>query len=205
MLLGKFKRLGFGKTLMAFSVAFIAEAFVYPSVRDAELWYARPEKTLTYVRDVLKESRTGLGSLEELKLADVIFFESVSHKMDPLFVLALIKTESTFYNWSRSMNGAVGLMQIKPATGEELAEELDLKWKGEETLLNPYLNVKMGVHYFSNLMERYDDDAEVTLAAYNVGPGIVTSRHKLNEGWGQEFVGRVLGNYKDLKERAEYY
>ena len=96
-------------------------------------------------------------------------------------------------------------MQIRPSTGEALAEELDLKWKGEATLLNPYLNVKMGVHYFSNLMERYDDDKEVTLAAYNVGPGIVTSRMKLDEGWGQEFVGRVLHNYNDFKERAEYY
>ena len=107
---------------MALSVAFAAEAFVYTSLRDVDLWYARPEKTITYVRDVLKESRTGLGSLEEFKLAEVILFESVSHRIDPLFVLALIKTESTFYNWSRSDNGAVGLMQIRPATGEELAE-----------------------------------------------------------------------------------
>ncbi|HAO93229.1 MAG: hypothetical protein A2X93_08735 [Deltaproteobacteria bacterium GWC2_56_8] len=205
MLLGKFTRTGFRKALVALVAAFAAEAFVYPSLRDVDLWYARPEKTLTYVRDVLKESRTGLGSLEEFKLAEVILFESVSHRIDPLFVLALIKTESTFYNWSRSDNGAVGLMQIRPSTGEALAEELDLKWKGEATLLNPYLNVKMGVHYFSNLMERYDDDKEVTLAAYNVGPGIVTSRMKLDEGWGQEFVGRVLHNYNDFKERAEYY
>ncbi|MBI5643667.1 MAG: lytic transglycosylase domain-containing protein [Deltaproteobacteria bacterium] len=206
MFLGKLNKINFKKASVTLSFIVLFECLLFPALKDGVNFFSdRSEQSVSgYMLDVLRENRTGLGSLEELKLVEVILFESISHKIDPLFVLALIKTESTFYNWSKSINGALGLMQIKPSTGEELAAELNLKWKGDETLLNPYINVKMGVHYFSNLMERYNDDREVTLAAYNVGPGIVDSRRKLQEGWGNQFVSRVLTNYKDLKERAEF-
>lgn len=157
-----------------------------------------------YVLNVLRENRTGLGSIEELKLAEVILVESLAHKMDPLFVLALIKTESTFYNWSRSFKGAVGLMQILPATGEELAGELNLRWRGQETLFDPYTNVRMGVHYFSRLKRRYKD-LDVTLAAYNVGPGRIDARLQEGAELDAGYSRRVMDNYRKYKERAEYY
>lgn len=162
--------------------------------------------TFAFIHKVLKDRRTGLGAREEFKLAQVIHGESIAHRIDPLFVLALIETESTYYNWSKSINGALGLMQILPSTGEELAGELKVKWDGEDTLLNPYVNVKMGIHYFTNLQEMYDDDVRSSLAAYNVGPGHLSTLQKRGE---EEpaggFVKRVLENYQEIKERAEYY
>src|SRR4030066_1144821 len=130
--------------------------------------------------------RTGLGPHEELKLAKVIFAESLRYEMDPLFVLALIKTESAYYNWSKSFTGALGLMQIRPETGEELAGQLKLEWNGEQTLLDPYLNVRMGVHYLSSLHKRYND-MDFSLAAYNVGPGRLDTGLRENQDPGRGY------------------
>jgi soluble lytic murein transglycosylase-like protein len=193
------------KVLAAFCLALVIEAGVMPAFSSrfvALLPQAdRDASMLDYVRSVLKENRTGLGSIEELKLAETILVESVTNKLDPLFVLALMKTESTFYNWSRSFNGALGLMQILPSTGRELAGELNLKWDGEGTLLDPYANVKMGVRYFSKLQDRYKD-TETSLTAYNVGPGRVDSAA---EELPQVFARKVLSNYRYFKERADFY
>ncbi len=193
------------KVLAVFCLALVIEAGVMPSFASrfvALLPQAdRDASMLDYVRSVLKENRTGLGSIEELKLAETILVESVTNKLDPLFVLALMKTESTFYNWSRSFNGALGLMQILPSTGQELAGELNLKWDGEGTLLDPYANVKMGVRYFSKLQDRYKD-TETSLTAYNVGPGRVDSAE---EELPQGFARKVLSNYRYFKERADFY
>lgn len=203
----KSNRVYLKKAAAAAALAIFFEAAVLPSLNNS-LWRFESEQyergSFGYVHDVLKENRTGLGSMEELKLAEVIFIESVSHKLDPLFVLALIKTESTFYNWSKSFTGAVGLMQIQPSTGKEVAAELKLNWKGEETLLNPYLNVKMGVHYFSALRDRYNDDTIATLAAYNIGPGYFDSRQPYDDA-GARFATKVLRNYRDFKEKADFY
>lgn len=208
MFLGKLNKMYLKKAATAIALAFVLEAALIPSLGSRfSDWFHEsdaPEARLGYMMDVLSGYKTGLGSLEELKLAEVILVESVAHKIDPLFVLALIKTESTFYNWSKSFNGAVGLMQILPSTGRELAGELKLKWKGEETLLDPYTNVKMGVHYFSSLKRRFKD-TEVSLAAYNIGPGQIDIRIREGDEVGQAFSNRVLSNYRHLKERAEFY
>lgn len=90
--------------------------------------------------------------------------ESRNYNIDPLWTAALIKTESGFRRTARSEKGALGLMQIRLSTGKGIAEELRLGWDGEKTLLNPYNNVKMGLHYLSWLFERYDKDADAAQA-----------------------------------------
>lgn len=205
MFLGKVNKITLKKALGIFCLALALEAGVMPSfgTRFVALLPSaeRDAGMLDYVRGILRENRTGLGSIEELKLAEVILVESVTHKLDPLFVLALMKTESTFYNWSRSFNGALGLMQILPSTGEELASEMNLKWEGETTLLDPYSNVKMGVRYFSKLQRRYKD-TETSLTAYNFGPGRVDEE---DEAESPHFARKVLSNYRYFKERADFY
>lgn len=156
------------------------------------------------VLDILRENKTGLASAEELRLAQVITGESEAHRIDPFFILALIKTESTFYNWSRSFSGALGLMQILPSTGKGIADELHLEWAGNETLLDPFMNVKMGIHYFSTLKNRFNDDTIKTLAAYNIGPTYLSANMDAGMDVTGGFVKKVLENYRDIKERVEY-
>lgn len=202
---GKINKINLKKVLAAFCLAIVIEAGVMPAFTSRFVALlpqtGRDASMLDYVHGILKENRTGLGSIEDLKLAETILMESVTNKIDPLFVLALMKTESTFYNWSKSFNGALGLMQILPSTGEELAGELNLKWDGEGTLLDPYANVKMGVRYFSKLKDRYKD-TETSLTAYNVGPGRVDSGVQDLQ---PVFARKVLSNYRYFKERADFY
>ncbi|MBI5903080.1 MAG: lytic transglycosylase domain-containing protein [Deltaproteobacteria bacterium] len=183
-------------------------AYAMPSLgvnfRSSSSRRASDKNTMNAVLDILRENRTGLASAEEFKLAQVITGESEAHRIDPLFILALIKTESTFYNWSRSLNGALGLMQILPSTGRGIASELNLKWAGNETLLDPFMNVKMGIHYFSTLKDRFNDDTARTLAAYNIGPTYLSSNMDAGMDVTGGFVKKVLENYRDMKERVEY-
>jgi len=158
-----------------------------------------------YVRNVVASSRTGLGTAEETRLAQVIMGESRARDLDPLFILALIKTESEFNNWSRSSKGALGLMQIMPSTGRELAGAMSLDWRGEATLFDPYTNVKMGVYYFNSLKSRYNHDMKLSLAAYNAGPRRVTEMMQAGSQVGDVFSTRVLAHYNEMKERSGKY
>lgn len=162
------------------------------------------EAIADYIRNVVHSSRTGLGAAEEVRLAHVIVGESKAHNVDPLLMLALIKTESEFNNWSRSSKGALGLMQILPSTGQEIAGRLSLQWRGEATLFDPYMNVKLGVYYFKFLRNRYNHDDKLSLAAYNAGPGRVSAMMEAGTV-SAAFSDRVMVHYKELKKEAEGY
>ncbi len=189
----------------AFAIAG-AVAVIFFLVLTAVIWRgklhrdgaAKDRAEVAYIKGELRSHRTGLSAAEEGRLAHHIHRESRAYSLDPIFVLALIKTESRYNNWSRSGKGAMGLMQILPDTGREVAEDLMVEWKGSDTLLNPYTNVKLGIHYYSALRERFNNDTRVTLSAYNAGP----SRVRADRNASRTFAQRVLDNYKELKERA---
>ena len=148
---------------------------------------------------VLTKYRTGLSRDMEVRLADAIVRESRNYGLDPLLVLAVIKTESVFYNWARSEKGAAGLMQIKGDTGQYLAGELGIKWEGEKTLYDPELNVKMGVYYLAMLLNTYEDKS-TALAAYSSGPTLVTARLERGEDPPTRYGDKVTSSYRNLKE-----
>jgi hypothetical protein len=129
---------------------------------------------------ILSQFKTGLQEREKERLVIFISEESRRYGFDPELIVALISTESSFNNWSSSSKGAIGLMQIVPTTGRELAEINNIVWRGEEELLfDPFLNIKLGVHYLSMLHLRFKD-IELALSAYNYGPGNI--RRWIDEG-----------------------
>ncbi|MFQ5441550.1 MAG: lytic transglycosylase domain-containing protein [Thermodesulfobacteriota bacterium] len=184
-----------------FGALVLADAVLLPAF---EPYSFEGTSRLDYISGILNESKTGLSDDDEAKLARVILNESSSYKVDPLLVMALIKTESTFYNWARSYKGAKGLMQIMPMTGRWVAGELDLEWEGDHTLFDPYANVKMGIHYLSVLREKYGEDTFLTLAAYNAGPSRLSRIIRDGGSLPRTYASKVLANYKDFQKKAGY-
>ncbi len=90
--------------------------------------------------------------------------------LDPFFVAGLIRQESMFETRIRSGAGAVGLMQIMPATGGDLARELGISGFTTDWLQDPEVNVRMGTHFLASLIRRFDGNVVDALAGYNAGP-----------------------------------
>jgi len=127
------------------------------------------------IRAFLETRRTGLARFEIDVLARTIVGEAHRNGLDPLLVMALIHVESRFNSFAVSPVGALGLMQVLPSTGEELAAELGIAWHGSQTLFDPIVNVRLGVAYLHQLSQRYED-LPTALAAYNWGPGRIDRR-----------------------------
>ncbi len=119
--------------------------------------------------------QTGLAAYEIRQVAKVIVEESARNGFDWELVLAVIETESSFNNFARSNVGALGLMQIMPATGEMVAAELSIPWDGASTLFDPVVNVRLGTRYLGALHARYKS-WDGALAAYNWGPTAIDRR-----------------------------
>lgn len=145
---------------------------------------------------ILSQFRTGLKADEKERLVTFISQESRRYGFEPELIMALISTESSFYNWSSSPDGAIGLMQIIPTTGKEMAEINNIVWHGEEELLfNPFLNIKLGIHYLSMLHLKFKD-IELALTAYNYGPGNVRRWIEEGEALPAGYATKVLKHYE---------
>jgi soluble lytic murein transglycosylase-like protein len=143
----------------------------------------------------LKERRSGLSEAEIAQVAATIVREANLHGIDPNLVIAVIHIESRGNAFALSPVGAMGLMQIMPPTGEELAERLDIHWRGPQTLFDPLLNIRMGVAYLEQLESRYGSMA-TALAAYNWGPGRIDSRLRHGATLPVVYSGSVLASYR---------
>lgn len=95
-----------------------------------------------------------------------ILRETVGTPVSPALVVALISVESAGRATAESHAGAVGLMQLMPATAERF---------GVTDRVNPSQNIKAGVAYLAWLMEHFDRDPILVLAGYNAGEGAVRS------------------------------
>ncbi|MEB3220499.1 MAG: lytic transglycosylase domain-containing protein [Candidatus Sericytochromatia bacterium] len=92
--------------------------------------------------------------------------------LDPLFVAAVIRQESGFKPQARSAAGAMGLMQLMPATARWAAPQMGMRGFRDDQLLEPAVNIRIGCWYLNYLFQRFRDPAKV-LAAYNGGEGNV--------------------------------
>jgi soluble lytic murein transglycosylase-like protein len=113
--------------------------------------------------------KTGLNKNYHSKLSELIVYESKKYGYDPLLLTAVIITESSFNNYARSSKGALGLMQIRPATGKELASEVNIEWNGSSSLYDPETNIALGAYYLNKLFIDFGD-LGLALEAYNHGP-----------------------------------
>ncbi len=156
-----------------------------------------------YIRTLLLGSVTGLSLREEIRLVDIIMKESRDYGLDPLLVMALIEIESSYYNWSKSRNGAIGLMQVLPNTAAQIAKDLSIEYEGERTLYDPYVNIKMGIYYLAFLEEKFSNTG-YAVAAYNNGPTRVQIKINYGHAVPEKYKNKVYAKYRDMQEKAYF-
>ena len=105
-----------------------------------------------------------------MSYADKIHENSQQQKLNPAIVFGLVRRESAFNEKAYSPAGARGLMQIMPNTGRQIAKNLNERWRGNNSLYDPVINLKYGSYYYQKLLNRFDGNYAIALAAYNAGP-----------------------------------
>jgi soluble lytic murein transglycosylase len=111
--------------------------------------------------------------------------------VDPFLVAAIIREESQ-YDWlAVSRAGAIGLMQIMPATANAVAQRHRLPGVAREDLFDQETNIQIGVRYVEQLLAQFSDNVVHTIAAYNAGPIAV-------ESWATAFRGRSEDEFVEL-------
>jgi soluble lytic murein transglycosylase len=114
-----------------------------------------------------------LRLLYPLPYWNLIQEEARKNKLDPFLVAGLIRQESMFMADAVSPAGAVGLMQIMPATGKSVARQIGMKGFKTSRLQDPEINIRIGTAYLAQLVKKYGNDWHKILANYNAGPRAV--------------------------------
>lgn len=123
------------------------------------------------------------------------------HDIDVELLQALVAAESGFNAQAISPKGAIGLMQLMPATAQRYGVRGDAKRTLEAKLHDPQINIAAGSRYLRDLIAMFDGSLELALAAYNAGEGAVqrAGNRIPNYRETQNYVKTVLGLYAHLK------
>ena len=95
--------------------------------------------------------------------------------LDPAWIMGIVRQESAFMEDARSPVGALGLMQLMPATGAQTARQLRIPLHSQYGLLQADKNLQIGSGYLSAMLNRFGGNAVMATAAYNAGPHRVKS------------------------------
>lgn len=118
---------------------------------------------------------------------------ALQHNIDPLFLHAIVETESHYRPTAVSRAGARGLMQIMPGTGAELG--LD-----EAAFFDPARNIDAGARHLKTLQRRFGSNLELILGAYNAGAGAVVRYGNRVPPYAEtvDYISKVMRRYRTL-------
>lgn len=150
---------------------------------------------------VAEEVNRSSEPLDYLETSRTIVRLSRIYDIDPLLVLAIIKVESGFKPTVRSHAGAIGLMQVMPIVVRAVGDEVAVR--SREELFDPTKNILLGIHYFTFLRDKYRNNVQNALIAYNLGPtaldGLLVRRGFVPKGYAQ----KVLRTYEKYQRKMQ--
>lgn len=115
---------------------------------------------------------------------------AATNRLDPVLVKSVIQVESGFDETAVSRKGASGLMQLMPATAKRFGIKL-------QEIFNPVENLKAGIQYIRFLLDRFDENLHLALAAYNAGENAVDRYGGIPPyKETQQYVSKVIRIYK---------
>ena len=140
------------------------------------------------------KSRANISNSFNTEYDREIILISEKHKVDPYLVKAVIKAESNFNPNAVSPKNAQGIMQLIPATASDYG--VDDPFDAKE-------NMEGGVQYLKDLLDYFDGDLKLSLAAYNAGKGSVIKHGFTIPPYPEttDYIAKVLEYYKDLKAK----
>lgn len=129
------------------------------------------------------------------RYASLVAQAARTYQLDEALLHAVISTESGYEPRAVSRKGAIGLMQVLPATGRRF---------GVTNLQDPLQNVEAGARYLRQLLGQFNNDLQLVLAAYNAGENAVLRHGKRIPPYRetQQYVPRVLALYKKFQEKS---
>jgi soluble lytic murein transglycosylase-like protein len=179
------------------SVAFLVQFFALSSGIADVYVYRDKQGVLTFTnvpthagyRRVIREARVNSGAtVSNNSYDDIIRSASYRHNVDANLVRAVIKVESDFNSNARSHKGATGLMQLMPETA---------RLHNVNDIYDPSDNIEGGVRHLKLLLNRFQGDLPLTLAAYNAGVKAVEKHGGIPPfAETREYVRRVLQYYQ---------
>ena len=158
-----------------------AAAKEFKNILDEKMAQDKPDNTIEKIS--FKNSRENIENLIE-KYAQ-------KNNLDPDFIKAVVKQESGFNPDATSKCGAMGLMQLMPQTAKGL---------GVVDAYDPEQNIEGGVKYLKSMLNRFNNDPKLALAAYNAGPGAVQKYGDIPPyKETQNYVKNILASYEAIK------
>ena len=167
-----------------------------------QIWYLdsndNPEAREQW--QALKQTPQYWQSLYPFPFSNTILKWSQHRQLNPLLVTSLIRQESRFEPEIESSAGALGLMQVMPATGKSVAQQIGLQ---NYSLTNPEDSINIGTFYLDYTHKRYNNNSMLAVASYNAGPHKVAQwveRYGLKDV--DEFVEKIP--YRETKGYVEH-
>ena len=117
-----------------------------------------------------------LGEYDDLSIRYPLPYQDTFEEFSTLarisstWAYGIARSESLFMRDVRSRAGAIGLMQLMPATGRNVAKDIKLPYAGLATLVDPESNIRLGTTYLGQMAARYGGNQVLATAAYNAGP-----------------------------------
>ena len=126
--------------------------------------------------------------------------EASRNALDPAWIAAEIRAESVFNPKARSPANAMGLMQVLPSTGAGVAKQIGLAgYGGAASLYDPDTNIAIGTAYLRQLLDKYQGQPYVTIAAYNAGPVPTARWQSQRPNFDPDFWIETI-SYKETRE-----